>query len=157
MEIIQIKVDVAGDEQALPKIQKIEKAVDTLKQKGRQVAVDVNTAPMENLSSKVKEVGTEGEAAAKKLSAGMQSIEKSTENAGKTLSQLFTEITKWQILNAAVAATIRTVTDAVDTMKAVDDELVTVRKVTGATADEMEKLKDRAYEVASAYGESSDE
>ena len=157
MEIIQIKVDVAGAEQALPKIQKIEKAVDTLKQKGRQVAVDVNTAPMENLSSKVKEVGTEGEAAAKKLSAGMQSIEKSTENAGKTLSQLFTEITKWQILNAAVAATIRTVTDAVDTMKAVDDELVTVRKVTGATADEMEKLKDRAYEVASAYGESADE
>ena len=157
MEIIQIKVDVAGAEQALPKIQKIEKAVDTLKQKGRQVAVDVNTAPMENLSSKVKEVGTEGEAAAKKLSAGMQSIEKSTKNAGKTLSQLFTEITKWQILNAAVAATIRTVTDAVDTMKAVDDELVTVRKVTGATADEMEKLKDRAYEVASAYGESADE
>ena len=157
MEIIQIKVDVAGAEQALPKIQKIEKAVDTLKQKGRQVAVDVNTAPMENLSSKVKEVGTEGEAAAKKLSAGMQSIEKSTKNAGKTLSQLFTEITKWQILNAAVAATIRTVTDAVDTMKAVDNELVTVRKVTGATADEMEKLKDRAYEVASAYGESADE
>lgn len=157
MEIIQIKVDVAGAEQALPKIQKIEKAVDTLKQKGRQVAVDVNTAPMENLSSKVKEVGTEGEAAAKKLSAGMQSIEKSTKNAGKTLSQLFTEITKWQILNAAVAATIRTVTDAVDTMKAVDDELVTVRKVTGSTADEMEKLKDRAYEVASAYGESADE
>ena len=42
-------------------------------------------------------------------------------------------------------------------MKAVDDELVTVRKVTGATAEEMKRLEKQAYATASAYGVAADE
>ena len=157
MEIIQIKVDVAGAKQSLSQIQQVEKAVDSLAKKGKKVTVEINAKPLKDLKTEVEAAGNAGTVAAKKISDGMGSIKKSATDAGKSLSQLFSEITKWQILNAAVASTIRTVTNAVDTMQKVDDELVTVRKVTGASADELAKLKERAYETASAYGEAADE
>ena len=157
MEIIQIKVDVAGAKQSLSKIQQVEKAVDRLAKKGKNVTVEINAKPLKDLKTEAEAAGNAGTVAAKKISDGMGSIEKSATDAGKSLSQLFSEITKWQILNAAVASTIRTVTNAVDTMQKVDDELVTVRKVTKASADELAQLKERAYETASAYGEAADE
>ena len=157
MEIIQIKVDVAGAKQSLSQIQQVEKAVDSLAKKGNNVTVEINAKPLKDLKTEAEAAGNAGTVAAKKISDGMGSIEKSATDAGKSLSQLFSEITKWQILNAAVASTIRTFTNAVDTMQKVDDELVTVRKVTGASADELAKLKDRAYETASAYGEAAEE
>ena len=157
MEIIQIKVDVAGAKQSLSQIQQVEKAVDSLAKKGKNVTVEINAKPLKDLKTEAEAAGNAGTVAAKKISDGMGSIEKSATDAGKSLSQLFSEITKWQILNAAVASTIRTFTNAVDTMQKVDDELVTVRKVTRASADELAKLKERAYETASAYGEAADE
>lgn len=157
MEIIQIKVDVAGAKQALSQIQQVEKAVDSLAKKGKNVTVEINAKPLKDLKTEAEAAGNAGTVAAKKISDGMGSVEKSATDAGKSLSQLFSEITKWQILNAAVASTIRTFTNAVDTMQKVDDELVTVRKVTKASADELAKLKERAYETASAYGEAADE
>ena len=157
MEIIQIKVDVAGAKQSLSQIQQVEKAVDRLAKKGKNVTVEINAKPLKDLKTEAEAAGNAGTVAAKKISDGMGSIEKSATDAGKSLSQLFSEITKWQILNAAVASTIRTVTNAVDTMQKVDDELVTVRKVTKASADELAQLKERAYETASAYGEAADE
>ena len=94
---------------------------------------------------------------AKKTGDGVDEIGKKAAGADESISVLLGKIGKWQVLNASVAATIRTFTDAISTMKAVDDEMVTVRKVTGFTAEQMEKLRDRAYETASAYGEAADE
>lgn len=42
--------------------------------------------------------------------------------------------------------------DAINEMKAMDDELVTIRKVTNATQSEINSLTERAYSVGSAYG-----
>lgn len=42
--------------------------------------------------------------------------------------------------------------DAINEMKAMDDELVTIRKVTNATQSELNSLTERAYSVGSAYG-----
>lgn len=94
---------------------------------------------------------------AKKTGDGVDEIGKKAAGADESISVLLGKIGKWQVLNATVAATIRTFTDAISTMKAVDDEMVTVRKVTGFTAEQMEELRDRAYETASAYGEAADE
>lgn len=55
---------------------------------------------------------------------------------GDSLGNIAAKIVTWQVVNGAVATMIRSFKDAVTTMKAVDDELVTVRKVTGATAGE---------------------
>ena len=75
---------------------------------------------------------------------------------GDSIGNIIVKITTWQVVNGIVASIKRGFTDALDTMKAVDDELVTVRKVTGFTADEMKRVEEQAYKTASAYGVAAD-
>ena len=76
---------------------------------------------------------------------------------GDSFTNVYLKMLQWQVMGAIVSKTIGAFRDAISTMKAVDDEMVTVRKVTGFTAEQMEELRDRAYETASAYGEAADE
>ena len=76
---------------------------------------------------------------------------------GDSFTSVYLKMLQWQVMGTIVSKTIGAFRDAISTMKAVDDEMVTVRKVTGFTAEQMEKLRDRAYETASAYGEAADE
>ncbi len=64
---------------------------------------------------------------------------------------------KWQVLSKATADAIASFREALHTMKAVDDEMVTIRKVTGASKDELEKIEKQAYKTASAYGVAADD
>ena len=75
---------------------------------------------------------------------------------GDSIGNIIVKITTWQVVNGIVASIKRAFTDALDTMKAVDDELVTVRKVTGFTAEEMKQVEEQAYKTASAYGVAAD-
>lgn len=75
---------------------------------------------------------------------------------GDSIGNIIVKITTWQVVNGIVAGIKRSFTDALDTMKAVDSELVTVRKVTGFTADEMKRVEEQAYKTASAYGVAAD-
>lgn len=63
----------------------------------------------------------------------------------------------WQVMGNAIAGVKRSFTEALETMKAVDDEMVTIRKVTGATTAELNKIEKQAYDTASAYGVAADE
>lgn len=63
----------------------------------------------------------------------------------------------WQMLGNAIAGVKRSFVEALDTMKSVDDEMVTIRKVTGATTAELNKIEKQAYDTASAYGVAADE
>ena len=76
---------------------------------------------------------------------------------GDSFTNVYLKMLQWQVMGTIVSKTIGAFREAISTMKAVDDEMVTVRKVTGFTAEQMEKLRDRAYETASAYGEAADE
>lgn len=76
---------------------------------------------------------------------------------GDSFTSVYLKMLQWQVMGTIVSKTIGAFRDAISTMKAVDDEMVTVRKVTGFTAEQMEELRDRAYETASAYGEAADE
>lgn len=78
-------------------------------------------------------------------------------NVQKGLLTNFKEMVKYQAIWMSAIAVLNAFGDAFEQMKKVDDELVAVRKVTGATTEELESLKDRAYETASAYGEMADE
>ena len=78
-------------------------------------------------------------------------------NVQKGLLTNFKEMVKYQAIWMSAIAVLNAFGDAFEQMKKVDDELVVVRKVTGATTEELESLKDRAYETASAYGEMADE
>lgn len=89
-----------------------------------------------------------------------EGVSESTEKnglLGDSFTNVYLKMLQWQVMGTIVSKTIGAFRDAISTMKAVDDEMVTVRKVTGFTAEQMEKLRDRAYETASAYGEAADE
>ena len=96
-------------------------------------------------------------AAAEKVQKGTEEVTKKNGLLGDSFTNIYRKMLVWQVMGTIVSRTIGAFRDAVDTMKSVDDELVTVRKVTGATADELEALKDRAYDTASAYGEMAQE
>lgn len=60
----------------------------------------------------------------------------------------------WTIVTGAMMKVKQEFVDAVKVMKEVDSELVNIQKVTDATAEEMRKLTEQAYSMATAYGRS---
>lgn len=92
-----------------------------------------------------------------RLSEGVTESTEKNGLLGDSFTNVYLKMLQWQIMGTIVSKTIGAFRDAISTMKAVDDEMVTVRKVTGFTAEQMEELRDRAYETASAYGEAADE
>ena len=95
--------------------------------------------------------------ASDKVQKGTKEITEENGLLGDSFTNVYLKMLQWQVMGTIVSKTIGAFRDAISTMKAVDDEMVTVRKVTGFTAEQMEKLRDRAYETASAYGEAADE
>lgn len=76
---------------------------------------------------------------------------------GDSFSRVAAKMALWQVMGNAIAGLKRSFTEALETMKDVDDEMVTIRKVTGATTEELNKIEKQAYETASAYGVAADE
>lgn len=94
----------------------------------------------------VKSVGT-----AAKESSGFADL------MGDSFGRVAAKMALWQVMGNAIAGLKRSFTEALATMKDVDDEMVTIRKVTGATTEELNKIEKQAYETASAYGVAADE
>lgn len=76
---------------------------------------------------------------------------------GDSFGRVAAKMALWQVMGNAIAGVKRSFVEALDTMKSVDDEMVTIRKVTGASKDELEKIEKQAYKTASAYGVAADE
>lgn len=76
---------------------------------------------------------------------------------GDSFGRVAAKMALWQVMGNAIAGVKRSFTEALDTMKDVDDEMVTIRKVTGATTAELNKIEKQAYDTASAYGVAADE
>ena len=76
---------------------------------------------------------------------------------GDSLVNVVGKMAAWQLLGSAISEVTNAFRDALETMKSVDDEMVTIRKVTGASTEELEKIEAQAYKTASAYGVAADE
>lgn len=76
---------------------------------------------------------------------------------GDSFANVVGKMAAWQLLGSAISGAVNAFRDALDTMKSVDDEMVTIRKVTGATTEELQKIEAQAYKTASAYGVAADE
>ena len=77
-----------------------------------------------------------------------------TNSATQSLTQstTFLERALTRLSGVALSAVTNSFRNALKEMKAVDSELVIVRKVTDATDEQLSALRDRAYEVGKAYG-----
>lgn len=96
-------------------------------------------------------------ASAEDVAQEEQQVAQETENAAnqaerssKAFGLLHTVFLR--LAHTAISAVTRSLRTALTEMKNVDSELVVVRKVSDATAEELAVLKDRAYEVGAAYG-----
>lgn len=94
----------------------------------------------------VKSVGT-----AAKESSGFADL------MGDSFVRVAGKMALWQVMGNAIAGLKRSFTEALETMKDVDDEMVTIRKVTGATTEELNRIEKQAYDTASAYGVAANE
>lgn len=99
-----------------------------------------------NAAQSVRSVGT-----AAKESSGFADL------MGDSFVRVAGKMALWQVMGNAIAGLKRSFTEALETMKDVDDEMVTIRKVTGATTEELNRIEKQAYETASAYGVAADE
>ena len=110
--------------------------------------------------SGVKEISTESVKLANQF-ANLEGNIKETSGLTKLLGGNFMQIAAkqaaWQLLGDAVAGVKNAFKEALSTMKDVDSELATVRKVTGMSAEEIDALGDAAYSTASKYGVSANE
>lgn len=106
-----------------------------------------------NAARELKEVST----AAEKAAVSTKKVTVANDLLGDSFVNIYKKMLVWQVMGTMVSKTLGAFRDALDMMQKVDDELVTVRKVTGATAAELDALSEKAYKVASAYGEAADE
>lgn len=59
---------------------------------------------------------------------------------------------RWTVISNIFQSITSSIRDAIKTMREVDDELVTIRKVTGFSDSQIESIRQQAYTTASAYG-----
>lgn len=95
--------------------------------------------------------------ATKKQADASELLSKKNSLLGDSLDRIIAKVSAWQLINWAVSSAIGAFRDAIETIKQVDTELVTIRKTTDLTEQEIGQLTDRTYELAAAYGRTADE
>lgn len=133
---------------AVPDFSQLKSEIAKLQSSPVTLGVDTQQANV-SIKATTKEIKNVGKAA--KETSGFADL------MGKSFSRLTLQMATWQMLGNAIAGVKRSFVEALDTMKSVDDEMVTIRKVTGATTAELNKIEKQAYDTASAYGVAADE
>ena len=93
----------------------------------------------------------------RKLDQGLTMTNKALAAQGETLDRLVVKVAKWAALTTLVYMPIRAFKEALQTLKEVDSELVTIQKVTDLSETQIKNLTSAVYGLASAYGRTADE
>lgn len=166
-EIVTLKVTTEGDQAALQNLTKIDQLISKIN--GQKVNV--------NLAQGMKSAEGSAQAAAKYINAqanmlrAQNQIAAEAERTRRAIAGQATQEIKAQMAadglvqtqqkynllwNALVYKIIgafqQNIRKATDELKAMNAEMVSIQKVTGATDTEMERLKNQAFEVAGALG-----
>lgn len=118
-------------------------------QKLTETSLDASGKVQQSTAKAAESVKSVGQAA--KESSGFADL------MGDSFVRVAGKMALWQVMGNAIAGVKRSFTEALETMKDVDDEMVTIRKVTGATTEELNRIEKQAYDTASAYGVAADE
>lgn len=92
---------------------------------------------------------------ATEVAESIQTVGTQATKTGNSLLENAKKFAQWMILGNIISGVMRTFSNALDEMKKADAELVTVRKVTGMAADELERLSKAAFATSTKYGESA--
>lgn len=155
----KVKIEIKADG-----IEALEKRVDSLTKKMDQYSsaagnmstasgkVTKATTDFSNAQEKVGQAMSKTAGDTQKVTKGMNDTGEAIEQADKKMQSFIGTFVKSAIIYQAIYSVRQVFLDALDTMKQVDSQLVTVRKVTQATAGEINQLRDKAYATASKYG-----
>ena len=94
------------------------------------------------------------------LKAGFSEARTETQKLDKVTESLWMNLQKfarWWLVGGIVTTITRSLREAIDTMKEVDQQLTNIQKVSDITASELRRIGDSAYDVASKYGVAADE
>lgn len=158
---------------AVPDFSQLKGEIAKLQSSPVTLGVDTQQANV-NIKTTAKNVATAQEAFQDAGKQAQQSSEKTAEKVrdvgkaakessgfadlmGDSFVRVAGKMALWQVMGNAIAGVKRSFTEALETMKDVDDEMVTIRKVTGATTEELNRIEKQAYDTASAYGVAADE
>lgn len=94
------------------------------------------------------------EAAQRGQNAAMQEGSAASSLLNNSLGSLVLQYVSIRMIISKVASAFR---DALNTMKEVDSELVTIQKTTGYSGERLDQLTESAYKLASAYGRTATE
>ena len=133
---------------AVPDFSQLKSEIAKLQSSPVTLGVDTQQANV-NIKATTQEIKNAGKAA--KETSGFADL------MGDSFGRVAAKMALWQVMGNAIAGVKRSFVEALDTMKSVDDEMVTIRKVTGATTAELNKIEKQAYDTASAYGVAADE
>lgn len=166
---VQLGVMLTGAEQAIANLAQIDAYVKGLNGKNIKIAVSsTGITRAANQAEKLNTNLTSASASAQKIGTAapqaMQKTAKATETAAGNAQKLSlgfgsiaANLLKFQAVNLVINGTAKAFKFAFQEMKNVDTEMVNIRKVTGFSADEMERLEKSAYSLASKYGRTASE
>nr|DAG49923.1 MAG TPA: minor tail protein [Caudoviricetes sp.] len=147
-------------------------------QASSDISYQAKTVAFKDQSEKIRRIIQQGEESNSQYAGSWGKVDsaqikahQSGEQVGGTISKIGTQAEKtgnsllenakkfatWMLLGNAISGVKRAFEEALDEMKKADSELVTVRKVTGMAADELERLNKAAFATATKYGESASE
>lgn len=144
MEYVTLKVKVDSADAKL-NIQSVRRAVTDLQTvSSKPITISVNASGAN--ASIIRDVD-----------GSMGQLDATAVKTGDTFTSLYAKIAKWGIMTSVVYGPIKAFREALNTLKAVDTEMVNVQKVTDYSNTQMKELEENAYSLASAYGRTADE
>ena len=159
-ENIVLSVQLNGADAALAQLTQLDSVVTRLKA-NRNVKISVNARSLAtaatnaqtlntNLSQvtqNAKAMGNTGAQGVQKTGAAIQKASRNAESFNTGMGNVVLTMAKFRLASAAINLVATGFKEAFAEMKRVDSEMVTIRKVTGFTADEMERLSQNAYSL----------
>lgn len=169
-ENIVLSVQLNGADAALAQLSALDQVLTHIKA-NRNVKISVNARSlataagnaeklntnMTQVAQTAKKVGTTGAKSVEQAGKAVQTASRNAESFNTGMGNVLLTMAKFRLASAAINLVATGFKDAFAEMKRVDSEMVTIRKVTGYTADEMERLSQNAYSLASKYGRTASE
>lgn len=169
-ENIVLSVQLQGADVALAQLSALDQVLTHIKA-NRNVKISVNARSLAtaannaqtlntNLSQvtqNAKTMGTTGAQGVQKTGQAIQKASRNAESFNTGMGNVVLTMAKFRLASSAINLVVTGFKEAFKEMKNVDSEMVTIRKVTGFTADEMERLSKNAYSLASKYGRTASE
>lgn len=148
---LQIKVEATGVDKVSNSVIRLARAQADAAKAAAQAATAQSKLAIEQ--ERTNRASIQASTGASKLASATEDLGNANARAVISTNTLIDSFLRFQVIDR-VANSFR---DALSTMRAVDDELVTIRKVTGATASELEQLTAEAYEMGGKYGLGADD